>query len=299
MNSSGIQDSAMENPGSKERKKGFFGGVGRFFRWFFRNRRIQVLFIIFVLALPVFLIVYGIVLPVKNYKPYPTSSVALHHSDTTGSGFISLSDAQESQVRNIVRKEKEKAFQKSRLSLAEKDSIYMVLNIPDSMLLLEIKGVTVKKVKLAKLEVSHRFALISHENLLPWLSEPFTLEKDISTIPKSPIIVKQAPKDTLEAQAQATKPAPPDSTNVYYTFYFDRNLVLEVEQVNPLEAWNTEKVITYANIKKNESTRSVFNMLRNPQQTDQPMMIKLVFGDSEARAIYRAVPTKSKLILKL
>jgi hypothetical protein len=280
-----------------ENRKGFFSGIISFFRWFARKRRVQVIFIILTIALPVFLIIYGIILPVKNYQPSPTSAIV--QTDTTGTGSVSLTDAQVAEVKAIIQKEKEKAFQKSRLALAEKDSIYMVLNVPDSLLLLEIKGVTVKKVKLLDVGISNRFKLIPHENLLPWISDPFTLEKDFSTIPKSPIIVKQAPKDTLEAQAQSTKPAPPDSTNVYFTLYFDRNLVLEVEQSDPLEAGLTEKVITYQNIKKKETTRSVFKMLRNPQQTDQPMTIRLIISEAEARAIYRAVPTKSHLILRL
>jgi len=274
--------------------------IGSFFKWFGRNRRIQVIFIILVLALPIFLIVYGIVLPVKNYKPIPASGLsAIEPTDTIQSGNVSLSEAQLAEVREIIQKENEVAFQRNRLALAEKDSIYVVLNVPDSLLILEIKGVTVKKTKLLDIEISNRFALISHENLLPWISEPFTLESDLSTIPKSPIVVKQAPKDTIEAARMSTKPAPPDSTNVFYTLYFNRNLVLEIEQADPLEVGATEKVETYRKIKREESTRSVFQMLRNPQQTDQPMMIKLLISESEARAIYRAVPTKTHLVLKL
>jgi hypothetical protein len=274
--------------------------IGSFFKWFGRNRRIQVIFIILVLALPIFLIVYGIVLPVKNYKPIPASGLsAIESGDTIQSGNVSLSEAQLAEVREIIKKENEVAFQRNRQALAEKDSIYVVLNVPDSLLILEIKGVTVKKTRLLDIEISNRFALISHENLLPWISEPFKLESDLSTIPKSPIVVKQAPKDTIEAAKMSTKPAPPDSTNVFYTLYFNRNLVLEIEQADPLEAGATEKVETYRKLKREESTRSVFQMLRNPEQTDQPMMIKLVVSEVEARAIYRAVPTKTHLLLKL
>jgi hypothetical protein len=281
-------------------KKGFFGTIGSFFRWFARNRRIQVIFIILVLLLPALLIIYGIVIPVKNYQPTgiytePGSQV----KDTAAYGDVSLDANQEEEILRITRKENERAFQQARLALAEKDSIYMVLNIPDSTLLLEIKGVTVKKVKIPGLEISNRFALISHENMLPWISKPFILERDLSTIPKSPIVVKQAPKDTIEAAKMSSKPTPPDSTNVFFTLYFDRNLILEVEQAEPLEKGETEKVLTYQKIKRKESTRSVFQLLRHPQQKDQPMLIKLVISESEARAIYRAVPVKSHLILKL
>jgi hypothetical protein len=289
----------MDTSGNKPHKKGFFGSIGGFFKWFARNRRIQVIFIILVLSIPVFLIIYGIVLPVKNYQPYPTSSVPVKESDASPSLASSLNDVQLSDIQKIIRKENERAFEQTRLSLAEKDSIYMILDVPDSLLLLEIKGVTVKKTPIINLEISNRFSLISHENLLPWISQSFTLERDLSTIPKAPIVVKQAPKDTIEAAKMSSKPAAPDSTNVFFTLYFDRNLVLEIEQSEPPEKGATEKVETYQKIKRKESTRSVFEMLRNPQQSDQPMLVKLVISEPEARAIYRAVPTNTRLILKL
>ena len=149
------------------------------------------------------------------------------------------------------------------------------------------------------MEVSNRFALIPHENLLPWISEPFTLERNLSTIPKSPIIIKQAPKDTIEAAKTSSAPRPPDTTGVFYTFYFDRNLLIEVEQSNPPEADVMERVKAYRSTKRKESNLSVIQMLKKPEQTDQPMTIKLVLSDVDARAIFRAVPTKTRLILKL
>ena len=273
--------------------------IAAFFKWFGRNRRIQVIFIVLVLSLPLFLIIYGIVLPVRNYKPSPSSSTVAMASDTAAVGSVSLDDTQLAQVRTIIQKENEKAFQKNRLFLAEKDSIYMVLDLPDSLVILEIKGVTVKKTKILNMEISNRFGLIPHENLLPWISEPFTLERDLSTIPKSPIVIKQAPKDTIEAAKTSSAPRPPDTTGVFYTFYFDRNLLIEVEQANPPQEDVMEKVKAYRSIKRKESYQSVFQMLKKPQQTDQPMSIKLVVSEVDARAIFRAVPTKTRLLLKL
>ena len=280
--------------------KGIISSIGSFFTWFGRNRRIQVIFIVLALFLPIFLIIYGIVIPVKNYKPIPSSTLATGDSDDTiSAGRVTLDKSQLAEVKDIIRKENEKAFQQNRLTLAKKDSIYVVLDLADSLLILEIKGVTVKRSKIMDITISNQFSMISHENMLPWISEPFTLERDLSTIPKSPIVVKQAPKDTIEAAQLSSKPQLPDSTNVYFTLYFDRNLVLEIEQADPLKKGNTDNVKAYRKIKRKESTRSVFKMLRNPQQSDQPMLINLVIDEEEARAIYRAVPTSTHLILKL
>jgi len=281
------------NPGKNRRK----GGIGGFFRWFGRNRRIQVIFFLLILSVPVFMIVYGIVVPTRNYKPSISANGTFQESAHKGS--VNLSGEQLAEVKRIIDLETEKAYQSSRLYLSEKDSVYFILSIPDSAIILEIKGVPVRINKILEIEISNRFQLINHENLLPWLSEPFTLEGDISTIPKSPIVIKQAPKDTVEAAKTSTAPAPPDSTDVYYTLYFDRNLVIEIEQINPLEKGNLEKVKDYKKTKRNESRRSVIETLKNPQQANEPLKIKLVLSDSDAKAIFRAIPAQSHLILRL
>ncbi len=278
----------------KNRRK---GGIGGFFRWFGRNRRIQVIFLLLVISLPVFMVIYGIILPARNYKP--STATGTSSIEPGQNGNVSLSGEAEAAVRTIIRLENEKAYQAARLSLSGKDSVYFVLSIPDSAIILEIKGVPVRVNKFAGFEISNRFALISHENLLPWISEPFLLERDLSTIPKSPIVVKQAPKDTVEAQKASTAPAPPDSTDVYYTLYFDRNLVIEVEQANPQGKGNIQKVQDYLDFKRKEDRMSVIQTLKNPQQVNQPLQIRIVLNADDAKAIFRAIPENSHLILRL
>lgn len=271
-----------------------------FFRWFARNRRVQVIFILLALSLPLFLIIYGIVIPVKNYKPYSEDGIdGIAPTDTSHTQNTHISGEQLTEVKNIISLENEKAYLQNRLSLAENDSIYLILDLPDSLLVLEIKGVPVRKNKIITQKVSQRFSLINHENLLPWIAAPFTLERDISTIPKMPIVVKQAPKDTVEAAQSSSTPKPPEATAVFFTLYFDRNLVIEIEQADPPQEEDLKEIKDYRSKKRKESNRSVFNTLRDPQQADQPMRISLVVSEADARAIYRAIPTKTHLILKL
>lgn len=282
-------------------RKGFIGGTTGFFRWFARNRRIQVIFAVLVLSLPIFLLIYGIVVPVKNYKPSVggADTTYVNESGTAGHSVASLNAEQKARVKSIIALENERAYQQNRLSLSSKDSIYLILDIPDSVLVLEIKGVPVSRNKFSAIRLSNRYSLISHENLLPWISVPFTLQRELATIPKMPITVKQAPKDTLEAAQSSNAPLPPDTTAVYFTLYFDRNLVIEVEQSEPAGEGDIDAVKKYRSAKRKESNRSVFQLLKNPAQADQPMTITLSLGEKEARAIYRAIPMESHLILKL
>lgn len=281
----------------KRKIRHFLQTAQTFIKWFRYNRRIQVIFAILVISLPLLLIIYGIVLPVKHFKPSPVSNDI--SADTTHLEKISLNDDLVTSLQNIISLENEKAFQKNRLSLAGMDSIYLILDLVDSLVMLEIKGVTVRTDKIIGLRKSKRFALISHEHLLPWISQPFTLERELSTISKMPIVVKQAPKDTLEAAQISSTPLPPESTAVFFTFYFDRNLVIEFEQDNPLAADDYPAYRSYKAKKRKVQRHSLFQTIRSPRQADHPMLIRLVVSEDDARAIYRAVPSKTHLVLKL
>jgi hypothetical protein len=266
-------------------------------KWFAAQRKLHFVFIILALILPFIIVVYSVIIPVGQYQAMPWSEQPT--ADTVSLKSSKLNKDQKELVLDIIGIEKEKVFQQNRLALASQDSIYLLVNLIDSTMNLEIKGVTVRTNKILDLEVSNRFRLISHENILPWLQKPFTLERALATIPKSPIIVKQAPKDTIEAAKMSTTPEPAKPNAVFFTFYFDRNLVIEVEQVNPPDEENLDDIKAYRRQKRNEARRSIWQSLNSARRADQPMSIKLIVSEEDAKAIYRAVPMKTHLILKI
>lgn len=280
----------MENTvetGQKYKKKNFFVGL-------FTNLKQLSVFILALLIIPILLVVYAIIIPTASYKP----AAELVNGKAVTS--VSLDNAQKEEVRTIVKLEKERDFENNRLSLANQDSIYLVINVPERSIAIEIKGVQVHTATILRTEADQKIALISHEHLSPWLSEPFVLKKYLATIPKIPIVIKEAPKDTIEAQKLSSKPLPPDSTIVLTSLYFDRNLVIEINQdgmpverefatVNAYKAKKSEYLPEPTNIAK----------LLNPGASDQPLTIKLIVSASDARSIYRAIPSHTSLVLKL
>ncbi len=266
-------------------------------KWFAAQRKLHFIFILLALFLPFIIVVYSVIIPVGQYQAMPWSGQQT--ADTISKKSSKLNKDQKGLVMDIIGMEKEKVFQENRLALASQDSIYLLVNLIDSTMNLEIKGVTVRTNSILDLEVSNRFRLISHENIMPWLQKPFTLERALATIPKSPIIVKQAPKDTIEAAKMSTTPEPPKPTAVFFTFYFDRNLVIEVEQVNPPDEENLDDVKAYRRQKRNEARRSIWQSLNSARRADQPMTIRLIVSEEDAKAIYRAVPMNTHLILKI
>jgi hypothetical protein len=280
----------MENTvetGQKYKKKNFF--VGLFTNW----KQLSV-FILSILIIPILLVIYAIIIPSVNYKP--AAEVGGGKPGTS----VSLDKTQKEEVGNIIKLEKERDFENNRLSLANQDSIYLVINVPERSIAIEIKGVQVHTASILRTEADQKIALISHEHLSPWLSEPFVLKKYLATIPKIPIVIKEAPKDTIEAQKLSSKPLPPDSTIVLTSLYFDRNLVIEINQDGePVEREFT--TVADYKAKRNEYLPETTTMakLLNPGATDQPLTIRLIVSAVDARSIYRAIPSHTSLVLKL
>jgi hypothetical protein len=93
---------------------------------------------------------------------------------------------------------KEKSFLQSRLIMAESDSIYLTVSIPDSTINIEISGVTVHKARINSLKASRIIRKGNQQLILSMLATPFTVSNSLSTIRKEPVMIKTAPKDTSE-----------------------------------------------------------------------------------------------------
>jgi hypothetical protein len=93
---------------------------------------------------------------------------------------------------------KERAFLQSRIIMAETDSIYLTIDLPDSLINLEISGVVVHKATISSYKASS-ILLKGNENIISaMLATPFTISSDLATIKKEPVMLKMAPKDTSE-----------------------------------------------------------------------------------------------------
>jgi hypothetical protein len=92
----------------------------------------------------------------------------------------------------------ERAFLKSRILMAESDSIYLTIDLADSTMDLEISGVVVHSIKMNRFRTSRMLTRGNEDIITTMLSSPLTIESDRSTIKKEPVMIKMAPKDTSE-----------------------------------------------------------------------------------------------------
>lgn len=184
---------------------------------------------------------------------------------------------------------KEKSFLQSRLAMAGTDSIYLTINLTDSVVNIEISGVVVHKAKISRNSAS-KMLIKGNENLiLSMLSSPFKISNDYSTIKKEPVMIKMAPKDTSEY-----KPDIMPDTSVTIPV----NFILEMTNGTRIYVYQEENEKFFSRIKLSffdikERLRDTWGSLRSLALFKVPEyhpFIKIWLSRSDAKIIYRAIP---------
>ncbi|MGD0340833.1 MAG: hypothetical protein ABSA76_03880 [Bacteroidales bacterium] len=189
---------------------------------------------------------------------------------------------------------KEKSFLQSRIAMAESDSIYVTINIPDSTIDLEICGVVVHTTKIQKMSISNIIKSGNEYIISSMLSKPFSIENSFSTIPKEPLMIKMAPKDTSEYQPDVI----PDTANyepVNYVFEMSngtRIFVYQAEFPHP-----GDKIHLFRFDMKYRLQNS-FNAIKSVAAFKVPVyhpFIKIRIPRADAKIIYRALPVHGQI----
>ncbi len=193
---------------------------------------------------------------------------------------------------------KEKAYKDALLKLSESDSIQLVVNLSDSTVNLYIKGVMIHQTKVGELKRDKLFDKMPLQQEIEIFSKPLAIGSQSATIVKEPIVVRQAPKDTLEATLNAWKPDTLIQNPAFAVFFLDYNFKLIFEQdktVNSLDKRAKFKFHLQLKVKKFLETLGNF-MLFKKQEYQPTITIKMPV--EELRAIYRALPENTFVVLK-
>ena len=198
-------------------------------------------------------------------------------------GGKSISDPN---LLNLMEKE---AFLQSRLEMAKTDSICLSLNLHDSTLNLEIEGVVVHSSKLLKIEKSRFLNKINTSAKINWLANPFRTVSYEASIPKSPITVTKAPRDTIEAEQMSDKVVDTIPEYITYSLLLDKGLRIEISQSNDsLPSWARETPSFFSR-KWDGFKQTMGAVFGRKSDTFVPyIFVEIPF--SEARSIYRAIP---------
>lgn len=225
------------------------------------------------------LIVFIIVLVIVNIEPI--SEISKFNEKYGSSSTIS-----DPQILSLMEKE---AFLLSRLEMANTDSICLTLNLHDSTLNLEISGVVVHSSKLLKIEKSRFLDKTNAVAKINWLKSPFRTISYEASIPKTPITITIAPRDTIEAEQMSKQKQDTIPEYITYSLLLDKDLLIEISQSNDsLPSW-ARKTPSFFNKKWDGFKRTAGSLVGIVDEDYIPkIFVEIPF--SEARSIYRAIP---------
>ncbi|MCX6329372.1 MAG: hypothetical protein NTZ85_07680 [Bacteroidia bacterium] len=189
---------------------------------------------------------------------------------------------------------KDRSFLQSRVAMAETDSIYLTINLADSIVNLEISGVSVHKTKIKKLNISKMLRDDNSYTISSFLSKPFNISKNYSSIPKVPLMIKMAPKDTSEYIPDIF----PDTAD-----YEPVNYIMAIENGTRIIVYQEEKLNPGDNIHLfwfdlRYRLRNTLESLKSSLTFKVPEyhpFIKLRLPRADAKIIYRALPEHGQI----
>jgi len=275
--------------------------IKSYFHFLHEQRRAKVFFWIS-LTLPLLLVlVFIVILPLTNTQHLPvTENIAGDFISMDPKSINQLADdALNNFSQKMVDLNIDESYLKAHLIMAKSDSINLSINLIDSTISLFIRGVNIRECKVNQFAMSHIFRhLKSRTDLFPWLAEPFVLQQEWSTLPKVPIKIRQAPKDTIEAQRYKSEVPTLKKMDVFFTLQFDRHLLIKInQQQSPTFVGALRKLLyrCISSFKAISSTLSSLSQLKKPQHL---FWIELYINQNDANAIYHALPRNANLAFK-
>jgi len=209
------------------------------------------------------------------------------HSTKNGPGFYDSS---------FYALKKEEAFLKSKLAKSDLDSISLSINVPDSLLSLEIKGIAIYNIKIDRIKLSPIFNSLDKDAILHCFSLPFKINSQYATVVKEPIVIKQAPKDTIEANQAAPNIDTLKPKMVAYYFCLDKDIILDIRQSEKTELIPYYKYLLRYNY---WNTARQLKEVSNFRLPDYTPWIQIEINCKDALALYRALPNSAIISIHL
>jgi len=194
---------------------------------------------------------------------------------------------------------KNKTFLESRLIMSKSDSIGLAVNIPDSIIAIEIKGIILHSARIEKYRVGRFFIGLEGQVYINLFSSPLRIKQYDATIAKEPVIIKKAPKDTIEAAKSLVFPDTLQKEPTYIIFVLNNGfrLFIEQEKAGSFKAAKT-RVLFRAGNQLKQACENFLYMLRFQIPPYNPA-IRIYVAREDAVAIYRALPESALVTIKI
>ena len=189
----------------------------------------------------------------------------------------------------------EKAYLEARLGMSEHDSIGIVINLADSTVSLEMRGVRIHSSKASGIKNSKMLLSMNPVQYDMVFNHPLEITKQHASIVKEPVTVIDAPRDTLDASENLFMPDTSIKRSVNAAFRLERGITVRLidEKSTGTKRFLNDAGHRCATVARNMA--SVFS-LRIPGYRPE---IIIYLPRSEIRTIYRALPANAEMVMKI
>lgn len=185
------------------------------------------------------------------------------------------------------------------LAQSNSDSIQLILNVNDSSIHLVIKGVMIHSSKINIQSVDPTLYKLTNREYLWLLGKPQPISQLRTTIVKEPIVVREAPKDTLEAALNAYKPDTLIQNPAMLHFTIQPGIVIKMVQTENFTDWEKNIVEEFESTFPAPTLLEKYQSIFSKDELPYIPYIAITLPRDDLRAIYRALPTNANLVLVL
>jgi len=236
--------------------------------------------------------------PKKNVKVDKSAKKADAKVQNSSESEVSGSNSKDDLMK-LFELKKTETLLRSRYNLSSEDSIYLVLDLINKVATLEMKGIPLHDSNIKDVWISNSIRMFHTEELLHWISQPFVLKNANATIDRVQFLVKNAPKDTIEANKAEALPTPRKTEDVYIVLNFERNLQLVIQQTEISEGADKARIDSLKrSLFKRETTKSIKALSSFKRDAITPKII-IKMPKTDAITLYRALPQKLKMVLRM
>jgi hypothetical protein len=197
-------------------------------------------------------------------------------------------------LQGLVR---DNAYTEALLDLSETDSIQLALNLADSTVGLYIHGVNIHRARIGSYKIDGLLTGLPNMQFVKIFSKPLAVNNQNATIVKEPVVVRQAPKDTIEAALNAWQPDTLIQNPAFLQLKLDYGIGLVMEQdQNPRLKDQWVRFRFRSGIGARQFFHGLGNFFTLRKQEYVPCIVIRIPAD-DLRAIYRALPDKAYVVV--
>ena len=200
-------------------------------------------------------------------------------------------------VRGMDSLKREIAFKKALLALPKKDSMNLVLNVPDSTLGLFINGISIFKTQLTSMDLDPLLKGLGEEIYYSQFSKPLAASSSRASIEKEPIIEKTAPKTQEEFLASVTMPDSVvyDPAFIHLALENGMDIYIGLNELSDRADRKAQRL--FFTPERRRSFKSLLRAVFTFKSLEYRPEIHLKASNAEITSIYRALPEQPKVVI--